>query len=147
MKSILIILAVGLFSFAHDDGHGPKLGDQPKFGGKVSAVIDKAEINKGTKAKMLYKAELTKNNKNFIRVYLYDDKMKPLDIASLGDSSGALMFKDRKTKKWVNHKFNLKKEKDHYSGQLPTKPRRPFSVDVTIKEKGKSLFMAFDNLN
>ena len=149
MKKLLIILTIISASFAnaHDEGHGPKLGDQPKFGGKVAAVIDKSEIKKGTKAKMLYKAELTKNNKNVVRVYLYDKDMKPIKPDSFKEASGELQFKDRKTKKWGSHEISFTKKDGFFEGTLPTNPRRPFNIDVSIGAKDKTLFMAFDNLN
>ncbi len=148
MKTILfVILLIGNLSYAHDEGHGPKLGDQPKFGGNVAAVIDKTEIKKGTKAKMLYKAELTKSNKNVVRVYLYDKDMKPLKLDDFKKATGELLFKDRKTKKMTTHEFAFTKKGDHFEGSLPTKPRRPFNVDVSIGQESKTLFIAFDNLN
>lgn len=148
MKFLTIaFLLMSRMVFAHDEGHGPKLGDQPKFGGKVTAVIDRQEVNKGAKAAMLYKAELTKTGDNVVRVYLYDQAMKPLSIADLGASEGELLFKDKKTKKMASHAFKFEKKDGFYEGKLPTEPRRPFNVDVTIKEKDKTLFMAFDGLN
>lgn len=148
MKKLLVILSlVGAFAHAHDEGHGPKLGDQPKFGGKVAAVINKTEIKKGTKAEMLFKAELTKNNQNVVRVYLYDKEMKPVKLDGFKDASGELQFKDRKTKKWGSHEFKFTKKDGAFEGKLPTSPRRPFNIDVSVGSEDKTLFMAFDNLN
>ena len=149
MKTVLITIALLMSQMvlAHDEGHGPKLVDQPKFGGKVAAVIDKSEIKKGTKATLLYKAELTKNNQNVVRIYLYDKDMKPLTLESFKDASVELQFKDKKTKKWGSHEFKLEKKDNAYVGKLPKSPRRPFNIDVNIDENAKTLFMAFDNLN
>ncbi|MCB0362951.1 MAG: hypothetical protein KDD35_09515 [Bdellovibrionales bacterium] len=148
MKLLTItLLLAGHFAFAHDEGHGPKLGDQPKFGGKVVAVINKDEVSKGTKATMLYKAELTKTNQNVVRVYLYDKEMKPMKVEEFGAAKGELQFKDRKTKKWSGHEFKFEKKDGFYEGKLPTEPRKPFNVDVTLKQMEKNLFMAFDGLN
>lgn len=148
MKLLTIVFVlVGHLAFAHDEGHGPKLGDQPKFGGKVVAVINKNEVSKGTKATMLYKAELTKNNQNVVRVYLYDKSMKPMTVDGFGSGEGELQFKDRKTRKWISHEFKFEKKDGFYEGKLSAKPRRPFNIDVTLKQKDKKLFMAFDSLN
>lgn len=151
ITKIIATLLISSLTFAHDEGHGPKLGDQPKFSGKVAAVINKKEINKGTKATMLYKAELTKNAKNVIRVYFYDKKMTLMKLDGITSASGELLFKSRDRKKMENHKFKLKKvvEKntEFFEGTLPTKPRRPFNVDVTLDEKDKKLFIAFDGLS
>jgi len=149
MKKVLIITALLMSQLvqAHDEGHGPKLVDQPKFGGKIAAVINKVEVKKGTKAKLLYKAELTKNNQNMVRVYLYDKDMKPLTLESFKSAKAQLQFKDRKTKKWDSFDFNLDKKENAFVGKLPQSPRRPFNIDVSINGKDKKLFMAFDNLN
>lgn len=149
MKQLIFALALvaSQGALAHDEGHGPKLGDQPKFGGNVAAVINKEEVSKGTKAELLYKAELTKNNQNVVRVYLYDKEMKPLKEQEFSSAAGELQFKDRKTKKWEGHDFTLEKKDGYFEGKLPTSPRRPFNIDITIPAKDKKLFMAFDNLN
>lgn len=143
--ALMLLVTQGVL--AHDEGHGPKLGDQPKFGGKVAAVINKDEVSKGTKAELLFKAELTKNSQNVVRVYLYDKDMKPLKDQEANSATGELQFKDRKTKKWQSHEFTLNLKDGFFEGNLPTKPRRPFNIDVTISGKDKKLFMAFDNLN
>lgn len=149
MKTILITIALlaSFLAHAHDEGHGPKLGDQPKYGGKVAAVIDKSEVSKGTKAVLIYKAELTKNNQNLVRVYIYDQKMKPLTLEKFKEASAELHFKDKKTKKWGTHKFKMEKKENAFVGKLPTSPRRPFSIDISIGGDKKTYFMAFDNLN
>ncbi len=146
-KLIFLITLMTASAYAHDGGHGPKLGDQPKYGGKVAAVINKKEVKKGTDAKLLYKAELTKNSQNIIRVYMYNTKMKLMNLNNLKNAKADLIFKDRKTKKWKAETFNLEKKDDFYQGKLPVQPRRPFNIDVTVNAEGKDLFMAFDNLN
>jgi hypothetical protein len=147
LLSILVSVFVTAQAFAHDEGHGPKLGDQPKFGGLVSAVIDHLEVDKGRDAKLLYKAELTKNAQGTVRVYFYDNTMKPVSIGDFGSASADLIHKDRKTKKWISKSFKLEKKGDFYEGKLPLKPRPPFNVDVKVDSKAKKLFMAFDNLS
>lgn len=152
MKQFIIALAfmsglISPFVDAHDEGHGPKLSDLPKFGGTITAVISKDEIQKGPQAQALYKAELTKNNQNVVRIYLYDMSMKPLQIENFGDTLGELKFKNPKTKKWVSHEFKFSKKEGFFKGLLPTSPRRPFSIDVFTQSNGRDLFMAFDHLN
>ena len=86
-KLIFLITLMTASAYAHDGGHGPKLGDQPKYGGKVAAVINKKEVKKGTDAKLLYKAELTKNSQNIIRVYMYNTKMKLMNLNNLKNAN------------------------------------------------------------
>ena len=150
MKCLLAILVLTFLSvnaLAHDEGHGPKLGDQPKFGGLVAAVIDHLEVDKGRKAELLYKAELTKNAKGVVRVYFYDNAMKPISIDGFKAGVADLIHKDKTSKKWISKSFKLEKKGDFYEGTLPLKPRPPFNIDVKVDSKGKRLFMAFDNLS
>lgn len=146
-KLILMTALISQLVYAHDDGHGPKLGDQPEYGGKVTAVIDKDEVDKGTKAELLYKAELTKNNQNVVRVYLYDKKMKSLKLDDVSEAYAELISKDKETQKWKKTKFSLEQERGSFSGKIPGTPQRPFNIDVTLKRGDQALFMAFDNLN
>ena len=148
MKSILVaftMLIAGL-AFAHDEGHGPKLTDSPKYGGKVAAVIDKKEVKLGIKAKLLYKTEITKNNEGMIRVYFYDEKMNLLKDNTFLDGSAELQFQDGKSKKWQSQEFKLEKKDGGFEGKLPTVPKKRFNVDVTVKNGEQSLFSAFDGL-
>ena len=148
MKTLILALCLlTQISYAHDDGHGPKLGDQPKFGGKVTAAINKKEVKKGRDATMLYKGELTKTGQNMVRIYLYNKKMKPLKLENVGDAYAEVIYKDRETRKWTKKKFDLEKKNGSFEGKIPGNPRRPFNIDVTIKHDEKNLFMAFDNLH
>lgn len=152
MKLVFILLSqffFGSFVLAHDEGHGPKLGDQPKYGGTVTAVIDYAELDNGREAKLLYKAELTKNAGGLIRVYFYDKDMKPVSVEPFDSVSGELIYRDRKAKKSAQKNISMKKKKGHFEGKLPIKPQPPFNIDVKVRRKdnGKILFMAFDNLS
>ena len=148
VKITLAAMLLSQFVFAHDGGHGPKLRDQPKYGGKVAAVIDKKEELAGAKAKILYKAELTKNNQNVVRVYLYSKDMKILQLEGYESANGELTFKDKRTRKKVMHEFALKKMPDaSYEGKLPARPRRPYNIEVTLSGKERKLLTAFHGLN
>lgn len=147
LVSFCVVVFCSLNAFAHDEGHGPKLGDQPKFGGLVAAVIDHLEVDKGRQAKLLYKAELTKNAKGVVRVYFYDTQMKPISIQSAAAADAELIHRDKKSKKWISKSFKLEKKGDFYEGSLPLKPRPPFNIDIKVDSNGKKLFIAFDNLS
>lgn len=146
-KSILFFsLFLGLNVMAHDEGHGPKLSDTGKQGGIVSPVIDAGEASKGTKASLLYKAELVRSEDGTVRVYFYDKDMKPLDLAKLDKSAkGFLEFK--KNKKWTKQEFALSQEEGAFMAKAPKSPSKPFNIDVVVKESGKELLSAFDNLD
>ncbi len=148
MKSFILASAM-LFSFssyAHDEGHGPKLTDMGKQGGIVSPVISSNEASKGSKANLLYKAELVRSEDGTIRVYYYDKEMKPLDLNKLDKAAkGYLEFK--KNKKWTKNEFALNQAEGAFTAKVPKSPSKPFNIDVVVKEGNKELLSAFDNLD
>ena len=99
-KKILSLIITALLSpklFAHDEGHGPKLGDQAKFGGVIAAVISASEVEKGRKADLIYKAELTKNSDGIVRLYFYDIEMKAVSSKQFKNARGKLARETRAT--------------------------------------------------
>lgn len=143
ISSMILTISV----LAHDEGHGPKLGDQPKYGGKVTAVINYKDVEKGRKATLLYKAELTKNSNGLVRLYFYDKNMRLLDTSKFAKASATLFTKDSKSKKKIKKEFTLDKKQKNFEGNLPLKPRPPFNIEININKENEKLFMAFDNLS
>jgi hypothetical protein len=148
MRSFVLcsLMLVGMSAYAHDEGHGPKLSDTGKQGGIVSPVIDKSEADKGSKATLLYKAELVRSEDGTVHVYYYDKDMNPLDLGKLDKSAkGYLEFK--KNKKWTKNEFALNQADGSFTAKAPKSPSKPFNIDVVAKEGGKELLSAFDNLD
>ncbi len=148
MKSLILAsaLLLSFSSYAHDEGHGPKLSDSGKQGGIVSPVISANEASKGAKANLLYKAELVRSEDGTVRVYFYDKDMKPLDLSKLEKSAkGYLEFK--KNKKWTKNEFALSQADGAFTAKVPKSPSKPFNIDVVVKEGDKELLSAFDNLD
>ncbi|MDZ4660539.1 MAG: hypothetical protein SGJ18_02850 [Pseudomonadota bacterium] len=148
MKRIILLATVLLSAgaLAHDEGHGPKLNDSGKQGGIVSPVVDAAEASKGTKAALLYKAELVRSEDGTVRIYYYDKDMKPLDLAKL-DKSGKAVLSFKKNKKWNKEEFALNQTDGAYVAKAPKALSKPFNIDVVVKEGNKELLTAFDNLD
>lgn len=148
MKKLIFALAFALSSaaFAHDEGHGPKLSDTGKFGGIVSGVVLKADAKKGSKADLTHKAELVRSADGTVRVYLYDTKMIPLDLKKFEAKGSAVMAAKVKGK----HKesvFALNVKENAFIGTMPKPEGKPYNIDVTVKENGRELLTAFDNLD
>ncbi|MFP5386870.1 MAG: hypothetical protein ACLGHN_12370 [Bacteriovoracia bacterium] len=147
MKTVLVLLmALSLNVFAHDEGHGPKLTDAPKQGGVVTSVVLAKEASKGTKADLVYKGELARTSDGTIRVYYYDKNMKQIDLKEFAPKAKAELITSKKGKVNVQ-KFELEKHDDHYMGKMPKPARRPYNIDVKVKEGEKELLAAFDNLD
>jgi len=148
MKNVTIALALAFapLAFAHDEGHGPKLSDTGNFGGIVSGVVQKSEASKGAKATLIYKAELVRAQDGTVRVYFYDDKMNQLDLASF-DAKGSAGLAAKVKGKYKNSEFALAKEGKTFVGKMPKPEGKPYNIDVTVKEKGRELLSAFDNLD
>lgn len=133
-------------SYAHDEGHGPKLADAGKYGGLVSAVIAKDDIKLGANAPLIHKAELVRSTDGTLRVYMYDKNMKPLNVKSFEPKAYAILAAKVKGK-WVDTEFPLEVKENAFIGKMPKVTKKPYNIDVTVKENGKELLSAFDNLD
>ena len=97
-RTMLAVMVAGVMgfgaarSYAHDEGHGPKLTDQGRQGGVVSPVIDKKDYSKGAKAPVVYKGELVRSEDGTVRVYIYDAQMNPLDAARLAPEAKGVVL-------------------------------------------------------
>lgn len=141
-----LLVFTGFAAQAHDEGHGPKLADTGKYGGLVSAVVAKADASKGTKATLVYKAELVRSADGNVSVYFYDADMKPLDIKKL-DAKGSATLAAKVKGKWKTTNFDLAAKEKSFEGKMPKPEGKPYDIDVTVKENGKELLSAFDNLD
>ncbi len=147
LKSVLfsLVLVSSLPLMAHDEGHGPKLNDSGKFGGTVSAVVEKKDAGLGAKAKLQYKAELVRSPEGKVQVYLYDSAMKPVDASSWAKTASVTAAPLKKGAKAKT--FNVSFDGKAFSGQIPEGVLKPFNLDFVFVEKSRELLSAFDNLD
>lgn len=152
IKKIILIgfLGQSILSFSHDGGHGPKVTDIGKHGGKLTAVVLKSEIELGPKAKLIHKAELvrvkSKSGKKGFRVYIYDEKMKPLPLKTFNKEAGAVVAYYDKNKNDVLKPFKMKLVKNskyYLSLEVPKAEVKQFYLDVTINDGKRELLAAF----
>ena len=141
----LFTLLLSLNLFAHDEGHGPKLSDQPKQGGVVSSVVLASEANKGAKAALVYKAELVRRN-GYVSVFLYDSEMKPLSLEGFKESAAGELITRKKGKVSVQ-KFEFSLHGDHFMAKMPKPAKKPYNIDIKLSQSKRSLLAAFDNLD
>ena len=155
LRKLVILVVTGLCVFinsgvfGHDEGHGPKLTDQSKYGGVIAPVIKSSEAKLGRHAVLVYKAELLRRENGFIEVYFYDQAMKPLNLTGFEATGQAVLEikKNKKNKEWITTPFELTRVKNHFQAKLPAVSRKPYNIDVRVK-KGKVEFLAaFDNLD
>ncbi len=149
----LMLLALALMasiSVAHDEGHGPKLTDTPKQGGKVAPVVAADEAAKGPKAQLIYKSEIVRSDDDLVKVYLYDKEMNPLTEAQLlqfGKAAVATVEHLKKGKIIKKSQFGLDLKNGTFEGKLGERPKtQTFNVDVKMREGAKELLAAFDGL-
>lgn len=149
MKTILLAALV-LFnlnlSMAHDGGHG-EVSEGGKFGGITSPVVLNSEAGKGSKAKILYKAELVRAESGKLSLYLFDEKMEPMSLASFGEEVSAKLEVKKKGKFTYIGEFKLKKNGSHFSGDLPKVEYKPFNIDLFLTNGKQKLFVGFSNLD
>lgn len=147
MKKLLaMLLVISLSAFAHDEGHGPKLTDAPKQGGIVAPVVLAKDANLGTKAQMMHKAEIVRSQDGTIRVYFYDKTMNALKAGTLAAKASGNLISGKKGK-IKEQKFELTWMEDHFEGKSPKPTRKPYNVDIIVKQGETDLLVAFDNLD
>jgi hypothetical protein len=145
-KLTVMLLALTLSAFAHDEGHGPKLTDAPKQGGIVAPVVLDKDAGLGTKAELKHKAEIVRTQDGKVRVFLYDQAMNPLKAGTFAAKASGNLITVKKGK--VNQqKFELQWKDDHFEGQAPKPARKPYNIDVKVMEGTTELLVAFDNLD
>ncbi len=140
------VFATALTLQAHDEGHGPMLADTGKYGGLVSAVVAKAEAKLGPKAVLVHKSELVRSSDGTVRVYVYDKTMKQLELKSFDKAATATLGVKVKGK-WKDTAFTLDQKDGAFLGKMPKPEAKPYNIDVTLKDGGKELLTAFDNLD
>lgn len=143
LTTLLTLLT--LTTHAHDEGHGPAIKDESIHGGKVTAIILKEDVDKGRRAKMLYKGELVfDSRKTSLKFFLYNEKMKPIDLSQFQKEVKAVLIERGKEKEFS---LMLDKSGKYFSGDRPKNKRVPFNIDVFPKTEKQNLFGTFDNLD
>jgi hypothetical protein len=147
MKNFLILcLTLSFNLFAHDEGHGPKLTDTPKQGGILTSVVLAKDASKGPAAELIYKSEIVRSSDGKVSVYFYDKSMNPLKPDTLAAIATGNLESGKKGKV-TYQKFDLKFVTDHFEGQSPKPQKKPYNIDIKVKEGDRELLAAFDNLD
>ena len=148
MKNLFLLLSLLLsFSlFAHEGGHG-QIEEGGKFGGVMSPILSKVQERMGDKATVLYKAELVRSESGKLSFYIFDNSMNLVDLKEFSPEISAKLEVKKKGKfKYVGD-FKLKKNGNHYTGQLPKIDYKPFNIDFYFSIGKQELFAGFSNLD
>ena len=147
MKKItVLLLALSLSAFAHDEGHGPKLKDVGKKGGRVTSVVLSKDAAKGAAADLVYKGEIVRSKDGKVKIYFYDKDMNPLKLDSFAKTAKATLISGKSGKE-TEKVFDLAFARDHFEGMTPKPIPRRYNIDVRVGEGDKELLAAFDNLD
>src|SRR6187402_1953387 len=107
MKKITVLLfALSLSAFAHEGGHGPKLKDVGKKGGRVTSVVLSKDAGKGAAAELVYKGQIVRSKDGKVKIYYYDKDLNPLKLDSFAKSAKATLISGREGKE-VEKVFEL----------------------------------------
>lgn len=145
-KFAMLLVVLCLNVFAHDEGHGPKLKDVGKRGGRVTSVIMAKDASKGTAAELVYKGEIVRSKDGVVKIYFYDKSMNPLKGDSFTKTAKATLISG-KHGKFETKDFDLTFVTDHFEGTTPKPIPRRYNIDVKVTEGEKELLAAFDNLD
>lgn len=146
-KLVLLISLLFTFNvFAHEGGHG-HVEEGGKFGGIMSPIVHKKQAGMGDKATVLYKAELVRAESGKLSFYIFDNNMKLVDLKPFAEEMTANLEVKKKGKFTYVGEFKLKKNGNHYTGQLPKIEYKPFNIDFYPKLGKQDLFVGFSNLD
>jgi hypothetical protein len=148
MKLIILLFLklILINSFSHEGGHG-ELAESGKFGGVTAPVVDQIQAGMGNKGKVIFKSELVRNESGKLSLYLFDEKMKLINLNELSNEVIAKLEFKKKGKFTYFGEFKLTKHGNHYMGQLPELKYRPFNIDLFFSKGDKKLFVGFSNLD
>lgn len=145
-KLTVLLLALSLSAFAHDEGHGPKLKDVGRKGGRVTSVVLAKDATKGAAAELVYKGEIVRSKDGTVKIYFYDKDMTPLKLDNFTKSAKAILISGKEGKETTKD-FDLKYVVDHFEGITPKPIPKRYNIDVKVSEGDKELLAAFDNLD
>lgn len=146
MKIIILgLFAVFSFHLVAHEGHGDVPTDPSKYGGQLGSIVDEVKVEKKIKDNPpLFKGELLRSENGSVRLYVFSNDMKPIDMASLADQASGKIVN---TKNKISLNFSLEKKADHYLGKLPKISKRPFDLFISLRKGPQKLFIGFDNLD
>ncbi len=141
--NLIFALLVSLTTFAHE-GHddGPIGIATGKYGGLVEGIVEKADKARFHDAIQLGKAELVRSADGTTRVYIYDSKMKKVDLSHLAPKGYAIV----EWGKGQSSRITLEKSKKAFIGQLP-RVTPPYAIEIYLKNKDVEIFTEFENLD
>ena len=148
MKKLFLVLSL-LMSFhtlAHEGGHG-EVEEAGKFGGVMSPIVSKKQAGQGTKATVLYKAELVRSESGKLSFYIFDNAMNLVDLKAFSPNIQAKLEVKKKGKFQYVGDFKLTKNGNHFTGELPKIEYKPFNIDFFLTRDNQELFVGFSNLD
>lgn len=142
----LSMLLLASIASAHGDGddHMPAESFTPRAVFTAS-LVEAKDAKLGTKAAVVYKAELIRSDDGTMRVYLYDNQMRSLDISTFDKTAKAKLLGGEKKAKRTS--FSMSAEGGAFIGKAPKAPSGPFNIEITFKEGKRALWAAFENLD
>jgi len=124
----------GLMAYGHEGGHVHGGADTGK---KMADLTD-------GKGATIGKASLERDENN-VRVQLFDTKMEAMKLEGFDKTAKATMKMGKKSAKTTN--FDLALEGNAFTGTAPTATKKPFDINVTLKEGERKLLVTFKNLD
>ncbi len=138
--NLLLAFIFGISAWAHEGHHGHHVQLAGKYGGVLAEVHDKSHH-------LAYRAELVRAEDRTVRVYLYSAEHMELVPVNHFEKTVAAALIVKQAGEENKTAFTLTAEKKNFKGQAPKPSRKPFDIELTIKEKGKDLVVRFKNLD
>ena len=159
--TFMIALILGVFTLpaiAHEGDEEVSVKNNPRYGGRVAAVVQEEDhryINKplpGTKKEpghkehddhddAKYMSEILVSDENKVRLYFYNNEMKDIDLAGFPDEITIQVQLPGMESR--GPRFSLKKSGKVFVGDLPLIKKKPYDFNVDFHVKSDSLHITF----
>ena len=136
---VLVVLMMSFSVLSHDGDEEVKVKNAPRFGGRVSAVMDEHHHDE-----MVYMSEIIISDQDIVRLYFYDLNMKDISLDKFPD----ILKMNLTYKKLASPQIlELKKNKKLYEGKLPKGIKRPFNLSTEFKANSKEFHLTIKALD
>lgn len=140
----MVLMLILNFNLSAHEGHGEAPKDPSRFGGQLSNVVDAKKVSSKTQNPPLFKSELIRSDDGTLRLYIFDLKMKSIDLSTFSPKMEGIL---ENVKNKINLSFQLEKHGDHFMGKMPKVTKRPFNLFFKVVNNKQELFVGYDNLD
>lgn len=144
---LCFLLLINSTALGHEGSHAPATQEVGKYGGILADVVIKDKTKDYHHSKKIYKAEIVRSSESqTIRIYVYDQKKKLLDLTNFKNYA-MVDIKYKNKSQYITRPTYLRLHKNYFMGKSPKPKRKPFNLEITLNENDQDLLVIFEDLD